>query len=85
MALGLQSALLSMPCLPAWLAWLVVWLQMLNEEDLVEATESRGGLFTLGWIHTHPTQSCFLSSIDMHTHCNYQVGRQRLRRGGREV
>jgi STAM-binding protein len=28
---------------------------------------------TLGWIHTHPTQTCFLSSIDLHTHFSYQV------------
>ncbi len=29
-------------------------------------------LVCLGWIHTHPTQSCFLSSIDMHTTLPYQ-------------
>ena len=29
-------------------------------------------LLTLGWIHTHPTQTCFLSSVDLHTHCGYQ-------------
>ncbi|RCH78520.1 hypothetical protein CU097_002343, partial [Rhizopus azygosporus] len=22
---------------------------------------------------THPTQSCFLSSVDLHTHCSYQL------------
>jgi len=27
----------------------------------------------LGWIHTHPTQTCFMSSRDLHTHCGYQV------------
>jgi len=30
-------------------------------------------LVTLGWIHTHPTQDCFLSSRDQHTHFGYQV------------
>lgn len=30
-------------------------------------------LMTLGWIHTHPSFGCFLSSIDMHTHAGYQV------------
>jgi len=25
-------------------------------------------LLTLGWIHTHPTQSLFMSSVDLHTH-----------------
>ena len=27
---------------------------------------------TFGWIHTHPSQTCFLSSVDLHTHCGYQ-------------
>lgn len=27
----------------------------------------------LGWIHTHPTQTCFMSSRDLHTHVGYQV------------
>ncbi|KAK9366283.1 hypothetical protein V1509DRAFT_630315 [Lipomyces kononenkoae] len=30
-------------------------------------------LFTLGWIHTHPTQTCFLSSVDLHTQNSYQL------------
>ncbi|ODQ67061.1 JAB1/MPN domain-containing protein [Nadsonia fulvescens var. elongata DSM 6958] len=30
-------------------------------------------LFILGWIHTHPTQSCFMSSVDLHTHSAYQI------------
>ncbi|TNN21802.1 AMSH-like protease [Liparis tanakae] len=30
-------------------------------------------LLTLGWIHTHPTQTAFLSSVDLHTHCSYQL------------
>lgn len=30
-------------------------------------------LLQLGWIHTHPTQSCFMSSLDLHTHSGYQV------------
>ncbi|KAL5221959.1 hypothetical protein ABZP36_026672 [Zizania latifolia] len=43
-----------------------------NEEELFEVQDT-GSLFTLGWIHTHPTQSCFLSSIDLHNHYSYQV------------
>ncbi|EER06041.1 amsh, putative [Perkinsus marinus ATCC 50983] len=31
------------------------------------------GLICVGWIHTHPSQSCFLSSIDLHTSLGYQV------------
>jgi STAM-binding protein len=30
-------------------------------------------LMVLGWIHTHPTQTCFMSSRDLHTHCGYQI------------
>lgn len=44
----------------------------LNEEEIFEAQFSRS-LYPLGWIHTHPTQTCFLSSIDIHTHAAYQV------------
>jgi hypothetical protein len=33
-------------------------------------------LIVLGWIHTHPTQDAFLSSVDMHMHCSYQVHSQ---------
>ncbi|ONM31987.1 AMSH-like ubiquitin thioesterase 3 [Zea mays] len=43
-----------------------------NEEELFEVQDTYS-LFTLGWIHTHPTQSCFLSSIDVHNHYSYQV------------
>ncbi|KAK4556439.1 hypothetical protein LTR86_006583 [Recurvomyces mirabilis] len=30
-------------------------------------------LLVCGWIHTHPSQSCFLSSRDLHTSSGYQV------------
>jgi STAM-binding protein len=44
----------------------------MEEEELVlQFTEERA-LITLGWIHTHPTQSCFMSSVDLHTHCGFQ-------------
>ncbi|KAL3685643.1 hypothetical protein R1sor_003665 [Riccia sorocarpa] len=46
--------------------------QTLNEEELFEAQDNRG-LFQLGWIHTHPSQTCFMSSIDLHTHYSYQI------------
>ncbi|GAA6022009.1 hypothetical protein JCM10207_002405 [Rhodosporidiobolus poonsookiae] len=42
-----------------------------HEEDQFAFQDARG-LMTLGWIHTHPTQSCFLSSRDLHTHSGYQ-------------
>ena len=44
----------------------------LAEENVFAAQDSRG-LFPLGWVHTHPTQSCFLSSVDVHTQCGYQT------------
>lgn len=46
--------------------------QTINEEEIFEAQDKRG-LFQLGWIHTHPSQSCFMSSIDLHTHYSYQI------------
>ncbi|KAL3640762.1 hypothetical protein CASFOL_015730 [Castilleja foliolosa] len=45
--------------------------QATNEEEIFEVQDKRS-LFPLGWIHTHPTQSCFMSSIDVHTHYAYQ-------------
>ncbi|KAK9071178.1 hypothetical protein SSX86_009746 [Deinandra increscens subsp. villosa] len=46
--------------------------QATNEEEIFEVQDKRS-LFPLGWIHTHPTQSCFMSSIDVHTHYGYQI------------
>lgn len=43
-----------------------------NEEALFEYVQSND-LFILGWIHTHPSQSCFMSSIDLHTQNSYQL------------
>lgn len=33
----------------------------------------REELMVLGWIHTHPSQTCFMSSRDLHTQVGYQV------------
>lgn len=45
-----------------------------NEETMFEYIDNEDpDLFILGWIHTHPTQSCFLSSIDLHTQNSYQI------------
>ncbi|XP_062199403.1 AMSH-like ubiquitin thioesterase 3 [Phragmites australis] len=46
--------------------------QATNEEEIFEVQE-KGSLLSLGWIHTHPTQTCFLSSVDLHNHYAYQV------------
>ncbi|KAJ2455899.1 hypothetical protein EV183_000515 [Coemansia sp. RSA 2336] len=42
-----------------------------EEELFVEQMER--DLITLGWIHTHPSQTCFMSSLDLHTQCSYQL------------
>lgn len=42
-------------------------------EEQVFAYQMEHDLITLGWIHTHPTQTCFLSSLDLHTHASYQA------------
>lgn len=43
-----------------------------DEEDLFMYQDPRD-LITLGWIHTHPTQTAFLSSVDMHNQYGYQA------------
>lgn len=45
---------------------------MLNEEEIF-TVQDRRELLTLGWIHTHPVQKCFMSSVDLHTHFPYQL------------
>lgn len=42
------------------------------EEELFDYVD-RNSLITLGWIHTHPTQTAFLSSVDLHTQLSYQI------------
>lgn len=44
----------------------------MNEEELFDY-QDQYHLITLGWIHTHPSQTAFLSSVDLHTHCSYQI------------
>ncbi|XP_004228996.1 AMSH-like ubiquitin thioesterase 3 [Solanum lycopersicum] len=46
--------------------------QTLNEEEIFDVQDKRS-LFPLGWIHTHPSQTCFMSSVDLHTHYSYQI------------
>ncbi|KAF1956735.1 STAM binding protein [Byssothecium circinans] len=46
--------------------------EMTNESELFDYCDSEE-LMVLGWIHTHPTQTCFMSSRDLHTHVGYQV------------
>ncbi|CAO2832148.1 unnamed protein product [Amaranthus hypochondriacus] len=46
--------------------------QTLNEEEIFDV-QDKASLFPLGWIHTHPTQTCFMSSVDLHTHYSYQI------------
>ncbi|KAL2078350.1 hypothetical protein ACEWY4_026035 [Coilia grayii] len=48
------------------------YCDMENVEELFRY-QDRHSLLTLGWIHTHPTQTAFLSSVDLHTHCSYQL------------
>lgn len=43
-----------------------------GEEELIE-WQAQNRVIIMGWIHTHPTQSCFLSSIDLHCQFGYQV------------
>ncbi|KAF2367127.1 USP8 dimerization domain [Trinorchestia longiramus] len=43
------------------------------EEERLFDVQDKHGIITLGWIHTHPSQTAFLSSVDLHTHCSYQL------------
>ncbi|RDD36823.1 STAM-binding protein-like A, partial [Trichoplax sp. H2] len=43
-----------------------------EEEEIFDYQDSRD-LVTLGWIHTHPSQTSFLSSVDLHTQYSYQI------------
>ncbi|KAI5269096.1 hypothetical protein KEM52_005206, partial [Ascosphaera acerosa] len=45
---------------------------MVNEGAVFDRCDA-DELLVLGWIHTHPSQSCFLSSRDLHTHAGFQV------------
>lgn len=45
---------------------------MLHEEEVLEC-QDKEDLITVGWIHTHPTQGCFLSSVDVHTQFPFQL------------
>ncbi|KAI1468163.1 uncharacterized protein F4812DRAFT_357209 [Daldinia caldariorum] len=43
-----------------------------NENTMLEYCMNND-LIILGWIHTHPTQTCFMSSRDLHTQSGYQI------------
>ncbi|CAL8138794.1 unnamed protein product [Orchesella dallaii] len=43
-----------------------------NEMEIYDI-QDKYHLMTLGWIHTHPSQTAFLSSVDMHNQYGYQV------------
>jgi STAM-binding protein len=47
--------------------------EMINESAFFDYVDSQKDTMVLGWIHTHPTQTCFMSSRDLHTHCAYQI------------
>ncbi|KAL5552885.1 hypothetical protein UlMin_040286 [Ulmus minor] len=44
----------------------------LNDEEIF-TIQNEQSLFPVGWIHTHPSQSCFMSSVDLHTQYSYQM------------
>ena len=46
---------------------------MTNESQLFDFVDSQPDLMVVGWIHTHPRQTCFMSSRDLHTHSGYQM------------
>ena len=47
-------------------------VEMLSDEVVANHLID-SGLNVVGWIHTHPSQTAFLSSVDVHTQYNYQA------------
>ena len=45
--------------------------EAINEEEIFDFITGNN-LLHLGWIHTHPKQDLFMSSVDLHTHCSFQ-------------
>ncbi|CAM9885524.1 unnamed protein product [Chrysoparadoxa australica] len=43
-----------------------------SEEELFNEMLAKE-LICLGWIHSHPRQDCFLSSVDLHSQCAHQL------------
>lgn len=46
--------------------------ETINESAMFDYCDSED-LLMIGWIHTHPTQTCFMSSRDLHTQAGYQI------------
>jgi proteasome lid subunit RPN8/RPN11 len=46
-------------------------VQAINEMQLFDY-QMEHKLFTVGWVHTHPTQTAFLSAVDLRTQFSYQ-------------
>ena len=44
-----------------------------THEEEQFAFQDAHDLLVVGWIHTHPQFSCFMSSLDLHTHASYQA------------
>ncbi|KAF8171775.1 hypothetical protein K438DRAFT_1852308 [Mycena galopus ATCC 62051] len=44
----------------------------MNEEESVLGFTEEQGLIALELIHTHASQSCFMSSVDLYTHASFQ-------------
>eukprot|EP00049_Salpingoeca_infusionum_P000694 m.41723 g.41723 ORF g.41723 m.41723 type:complete len:648 (+) comp10605_c0_seq2:143-2086(+) len=42
-------------------------------ETSLFAYQSEHDLITMGWVHTHPSQTAFLSSVDLHTSFPFQI------------
>jgi STAM-binding protein len=48
------------------------WVEMTREQDLFQYCIDNN-LIQIGWIHTHPTQECFMSSYDVRTQLGFQT------------
>ena len=46
---------------------------MISCKNLVMYARDAPHYFALSLVQTHPSQTAFLSSVDLHTHCSYQL------------
>lgn len=56
-----------------WSALRTVQLSLHSRTKFDGVSSLTGSLTALFSSQTHPTQTAFLSSVDLHTHCSYQM------------
>jgi len=50
-----------------------VMCEATDEMAVLDWQLSKKNCMTFGWIHTHPRHNCFLSAVDLHQQCSFQL------------